>query len=170
MLVIRLIKNPFFIGNQILWGMTANINCPKECLYQQKLQTNTGSMHVISQLLDILLDMFGGATSVWHKSYYCKTNRLTWNCWNFSPSAVNCNRKFFSVASNCDTWSAYIFIWDCSCFNFSSCCLVFKSASWSSRFFCFNCKEKDIHQTFIQKEKTLTSAKMFYNLNNTRRF
>lgn len=69
-------------------------------------------------------------------------NRLTWNCWNFSPSAVNCNLKFFSVDRSCATCSEYNFIRDCSCFSFSSCCWSFRSASWSSRDFCFSCKAK----------------------------
>lgn len=68
--------------------------------------------------------------------------KLTWNCWNLSPSAVNCKRKVFSVANNWDTCSAYIFICDCSWTNFSSCCLIFKSAIWSSSVFCFNCEFK----------------------------
>lgn len=71
-----------------------------------------------------------------------KSYSITWNCWNFSPSAVNCNLKFFSVANNCETCSAYSFIWDCSWINFSSCCLSFKSAIWSSSVFCFNCEVK----------------------------
>lgn len=65
--------------------------------------------------------------------------KVTWNCWNFSPSAVNCKRKFFSVANNCETCSAYTFIWACSWICFSSCCLIFKSESCNSRVFCFSC-------------------------------
>nr|GMC47712.1 hypothetical protein Iba_chr01aCG13980 [Ipomoea batatas] len=55
-------------------------------------------------------------------------DNASWNCWNFSPSAANCNRKFFSVVNNSETCSAYNFIWDSSCIIFSSCCLIFKSA------------------------------------------
>lgn len=64
----------------------------------------------------------------------------TWNCWNFSPSAASCKRRFFSVASNCETCSAYNCIWVCSWADFSWCCWSFRSASWSSSIFCFNYK------------------------------
>lgn len=43
------------------------------------------------------------------KSYLPSVKRgreQTWNWWNLSPSAVSCNRKFFSVAKSWETWSA----------------------------------------------------------------
>jgi hypothetical protein len=93
--------------------------------------------------------------NIWHGM------KKTWNCWNFSPSAVNCKRKFFSVANNCETCSAYNFIWDCSWTNFSSCCLIFRSASWSSSDFCFNCGFK-----FQTTKSNSSPLKLIYVLSN----